>query len=384
MIKSRYARPIRALAFAGLCLAEAGACRHGSLASAPPAAGVTVAPAERAMITPWSEFTGQLAAVQTVEVRPRVSGYIARVDFRDGAQVHAGDPLFSIDRRPYEALLASARAHLARAESAVQLAKAEAARADTLYAARAMAREELETRTNALAQAIADQQVAQASVDTATLDMEWTEVRAPIGGRVSRAVVTAGNYVQAGASLPPLTTIVSQNPIYVYFNADEPAYLALTRHEQAVSVSIALADEFGFPHQARVDFVDNQLDGTTGTIRVRAVLDNSSHVFTPGLFARVRLAASGTHEATLVEDRAVGTDQDKRYVYVVRSDDIVEYRPVQLGPLEHGLRVVTAGVQPGDRVIVDGLQRVRPGAKVAAQLEIPTADSIGSHPLAAK
>jgi multidrug efflux system membrane fusion protein len=383
MITPRSAQPMRALAFAGLLLGTA-ACRHSAPTSVAPPAAVTVAPAGQAMVTPWSEFTGQLAAVQTVEVRPRVSGYIARVDFHDGAQVRAGDPLFSIDRRPYEALLAGAHAQLARALSAVQLAKAEAARADTLYVARAMAREELETRTNALAQAMADQQAAQASVDTATLDMEWTEVRAPISGRVSRAVVTAGNYVQAGVSLPPLTTIVSQNPIYVYFNADEPSYLALTRHEQAVSVSIALADEFGFPHQARVDFVDNQLDGTTGTIRVRAVLDNARHVFTPGLFARVRLVAGDAREVTLVEDRAVGTDQDKRYVYVVRADDIVEYRPVQLGPLDHGLRVITAGVQPGDRVIVDGLQRVRPGAKVAAQLEVPTADSVGSRPLAAK
>jgi membrane fusion protein, multidrug efflux system len=335
-------------------------------------------------VTLWSQFNGQLAAVQTVEVRPRVSGYVSHVDFRDGAEVRAGDPLFTIDRRPYEALLAGARAQLARAESAVQLAKAEVARADTLFAARAMAREELETRTNALAQAMADRQAAQASVDTATLDLEWTDVRAAISGRVSRAVVTAGNYVQAGASLPPLTTIVSQDPMYVYFNADEPSYLALSRSSQAVSVSIALADESGFPHPARVDFVDNQLDGTTGTIRLRAILDNSRREFTPGLFARVRLAAGGPRAATVVEDRAVGTDQDKRYVYVVRSDDVVEYRAVQVGPLEGGLRVVTGGVQPGDRVIVDGAQRVRPGAKVSAQLEVPAGDSAGSRPLASK
>jgi multidrug efflux system membrane fusion protein len=369
---------------AACSVALATACHHEPQPSAPPLTAVTVAPARHALVTPWSQFTGQLAAVQTVEVRPRVSGYVAHVDFRDGTEVRAGDPLFSIDRRPYEALLAGARAQLARAQSAVQLAKAEVARADTLYAARAMAREELETRTNALAQAMADQQAAQAAVDTATLDLEWTDVRAAISGRVSRAAVTAGNYVQAGVSLPPLTTIVSQDPMYVYFSADEPSYLALTRHGQAVSVSIELADESGFPHPARVDFVDNQLDGTTGTIRLRAVLDNSRREFTPGLFARVRLAASGAREATVVEDRAVGTDQDKRYVYVVRSDDVVEYRAVQVGPMEGGLRVVTGGVQPGDRVIVDGVQRVRPGAKVSAQLEVPAGDSAGSRPLAGK
>jgi RND family efflux transporter MFP subunit len=349
----------------------------------PPTPAVTVAPARQGAVTDWNEFTGQFSAVQSVEVRPRVSGYVVRVAFREGADVHRGDTLFLIDPRPYEAVLTTAQAQLARAQSAVQLATTEAARAETLLAARALAREELETRTNALTQAQADLRGARAAVDTAMLSVEWTAVRAPISGRVSRAAVTAGNYVQSGASLTPLTTIVSQDPIYVYFNADEQSYLALTAAGASPSgskgqtVLIGLADETGFPHHGRVDFVDNQLDGTTGTIRVRAVLDNHDRRLTPGLFARVRLAGGPSHDATLVEDRAIGTDQDKRYVYVVKAESTVDYRPVELGPLHDGLRVVNSGIQPGERVIVDGLQRVRPGVKVVAQLE-PGADSSGS------
>jgi RND family efflux transporter MFP subunit len=268
-----------------------------------------------------------------------------------------------------------------------------------------MAREEEETRASALAQAVAEERSAQAAIDTATLDLDWTVVRAPITGRVSRAGVTAGNYVQTGASLTPLTTIVSQDPLYVYFNADEQSYLALVRGgasperpaASGATVAIGLADETGFPHAARVDFIDNQLDGTTGTIRVRAVVNNPDHRLTPGLYARVRLAGGAPHEATLIEDRAVGTDQDKRFVYVVKPDSTVEYRAVQVGPLDEGLRVVNSGVAPGDRIVVDGLQRVRPGAKVVAQLEAPAADSgstrvisalggtiAGAHPSRAK
>jgi multidrug efflux system membrane fusion protein len=363
------------------------ACHGDPAPSAPPPPAVTVAPAKRATVTPWSEFPGQFASVQTVEVRPRVSGYIARVAFQEGAEVRAGDPLFVIDARPYAATLAGAQAQLSRAQAAVQLARSEAARADTLVAARAMAREDQETRASALAQALADERSAQAAIDTATLDVDWTVVRAPITGRVSRAAVTAGNYVQSGASLNPLTTIVSQDPLYVYFNADEQSYLALVRggasgvHATAsgAAVAIGLADEPGFPHAARIDFVDNQLDGTTGTIRVRAVVNNPDHRLTPGLYARVRLAAGAPYEATLIEDRAVGTDQDRRYVYVLKPDSTVDYRPVQVGPLDQGLRVVTSGVQPGDRIVVDGLQRLRPGAKVVAQLEAPAPDSGSSR-----
>ena len=371
----------------GVTITLAAACHGDPPPQAPPPPAVTVAPAKRATVTPWSEFTGQFSAVQTVEVRPRVSGYISRVAFQEGAEVHVGDTLFLIDGRPYAATLDGAQAQLARAQAAVQLAKSEAARADTLVAARAMAREDQETRASALTQALAEERSAQAAIDTATLNLNWTAVRAPITGRVSRAGVTAGNYVQTGASLTPLTTIVSQDPLYVYFNADEQSYLTLVRggaspaHPAAsgATVAIALADETGFPHPARIDFIDNQLDGTTGTIRVRAVVNNPDHRLTPGLYARVRLGGGAPQQATLIEDRAVGTDQDKRFVYVLKPDSTVEYRPVQVGPLDQGLRVVNRGVAPGDRIVVDGLQRVRPGAKVVAQLEAPATDSGSSR-----
>jgi len=374
---SQYPHPMRPIILVFL-VALVAACHSDPSPTAPARPMVTVAPAMSAMITPRREFTGQFAAVQAVEVRPHVSGYIARVEFHEGTEVNAGDALFVIDPRPYEAALAGAHAQMLRAESAVRLGQAETGRAETLYAIHAMAREELDTRASALAQALADVRTAQAAIDTATLDLQWTIVRAPIRGRVSRAAVTAGNYVQTGLSAAPLTTIVSQAPIYVYFNADEQSYLAMGPGERG-TVAIGLTDETGFPHPARIDFVDNQLDGTTGTIRVRAVIDNRDRRLTPGLFARVQLVTGQQYRATLVEDRAVGTDQDKRYVYVVKADSTIDYRAVQIGPLDNGLRVVTSGVAPGDRVVVDGLQRVRPGAKVITQPEPAAADTSATH-----
>ncbi|HTA74458.1 MAG TPA: efflux RND transporter periplasmic adaptor subunit [Gemmatimonadaceae bacterium] len=350
------------------------ACHGNPSPTAPARPTVTVAPAMSAMITPRREFTGQFAAVQAVEVRPHVSGYIARVEFREGTEVTAGDALFEIDPRPYQAALAGARAQMLHAQSAVHLAQVLTVAAETLYAVHAMAREELDTRASTLAQSMADARAAQAAVDTATLDLEWTVVRAPISGRVSRAAVTAGNYVQTGVTAAPLTTIVSQDPIYVYFNADEQSYLAMGPGERG-TVAIGLADETAFPHAARIDFVDNQLDGTTGTIRVRAVVDNRDRRLTPGLFARVQLVTGQPYRATLIEDRAIGTDQDKRYVYVVKADSTIDYRVVEIGPLDNGLRVATSGIAPGDRVVVDGLQRVRPGLKVVAQPEPVAADT---------
>jgi len=371
--RSQYPPPMRLIIMVFLA-ALVAACHGDPPPTAPARPTVTVAPAMSAMVTPRREFTGQFAAVQAVDVRPHVSGYIARVEFREGADVAAGDALFVIDPRPYQAALAGARAQMLRAQSAVHLAQVETVRAETLYAVHAMALEELDTRASSLAQAMADTRAAQAAMDTATLDLEWTVVRAPISGRVSRAAVTAGNYVQTGVSASPLTSIVSQDPIYVYFNADEQSYLAMGPGDRG-TVAIGLADETGFPHAARIDFVDNQLDGTTGTIRVRAVVDNHDRRLTPGLFARVQLVTGQPYRATLIEDRAIGTDQDKRYVYVVKADSTTDYRVVQIGPLDNGLRVATSGIAPGDRVVVDGLQRVRPGLKVVAQPEAAAADT---------
>src|SRR5258705_823193 len=326
---------------------------------------VAVAPALQRTVGDWNGLTGQFAAVQTVEVRPQVAGYVIRVAFHEGADVRAGDTLFVIDPRPYTAALATTQAQLARERSALGLAVAEAARAETLFAANATSRGDLETRTASLARARADVGAGEGAVETARMNREWTVVRAPIDGRVGDAAVTRGNYVQSGSTTTPLTTIVSQDPMYVYFPVDEQSYL---RHATAAgrsqAVGIGLANEAGYPRVGRIDFVDNQLDVASGTIRLRAVVGNRGRRLTPGMFARVRLAGGPSHPATVVEDRAIGTDQDRNFVYVVRADSTVEYRSVQLGRADSGYRVVQSGVVAGERVIVDGLQRVRPGSKV--------------------
>jgi RND family efflux transporter MFP subunit len=328
---------------------------------------VTVALALQRTVGDWNALTGQFAAVQNVEVRPQVAGYVIRVAFHEGADVRAGDTLFVIDPRPYTAALATTQAQLARERSALGLAVAEAARAETLFAANATSRGDLETRTASLARARADVGAGEAAVETARLNREWTVVRAPIDGRVGNAAVTRGNYVQSGSTTTPLTTIVSQDPMYVYFPVDEQSYLRhATGAGRSQSVGIGLANEAGYSRVGRIDFVDNQLDVASGTIRLRAVVDNRGRRLTPGMFARVRLAGGPSHPATVVEDRAIGTDQDRKFVYVVRADSTVEYRPVQLGSMDSGYRVVQSGVAAGERVIVEGLQRVRPGSKVIA------------------
>jgi RND family efflux transporter MFP subunit len=342
---------------------------------APPPPAVTVASVPEREVTDWDEFTGRLEAVDAVEIRPRVSGYIRRVAFAEGKEVRKGEVLFEIDPRPYEAELARAEAQLEQARTGAELAAKEVERARRLVVVQAISREEFDSRTSAEAQGGASVRAAQAAVRTAQLNLDWTRVRSPIAGRVGRAEVTAGNLVQAG---PPaatlLTTVVSLDPIYAYFEGDERSYLkyaALTGSK----VFIGLADEDGFPHEGRVDFVDNRLDPESGTIRARAVLSNTDHRFTPGLFARIRLAGGKEYRAPLVVDRAVGTDQDKKFVLVLGPDSTVGYRPVQLGPLVDGLRVVTSGLQPGERVVINGLQRVRPQMKVTPTLTAMAADS---------
>ena len=314
---------------------------------------VAVAAALQRTVGDWNELTGQFSAVQNVDVRPQVAGYVIRVAFHDGADVRAGDTLFVIDPRPYAAALATAQAQLARERSALGLAVAEAARAETLFAANATSRDDLETRIASLARARAEVAADEAAVETARLNLEWTVVHAPIDGRVSNAAVTRGNYVQNGSTTTPLTTIVSQDPIYVYFPVDEQSYLRRADGAgRSQLVGIGLANESGYPHVGRIDFVDN----------------HDRHL-APGMFARVRLAGGPSRSATVVEDRAIGTDQDRKFVYVVKADSTVEYRPVQLGRVDSGYRVVQSGVTAGERVIVDGLQRVRPGSKVVASAQ---------------
>src|SRR5437016_4053180 len=354
------------LLLSGLALA---ACRERP--AAPPPPQVTVAPVVQREIADWEEFTGHFEAINAVEVRPRVTGFVQRVAFVEGAIVRAGDALFVIDQRPYEADVARAEAMLEQARARKQLADMELERAQKLVSTQAISREELDARTSGRAEGDAAIRAADAALRIARLNLEWTVVRAPISGRVGRAEITRGNVVQAGAPSPTLlTTIVSIDPIYVYFDTDEQAYLKYMAAQSAGpsgrEVLIGLANESGFPHQGRLNFVDNRVDGTSGTIRARALLSNPNRQFTPGLFARVRLLGSDRHVATMVQDQAIGTDQDRKFVLVLKSDNSVEYRPVTTGRVVDGLRTVESGLKPGERVVINGMLRVRPGMKVAA------------------
>jgi RND family efflux transporter MFP subunit len=342
---------------------------------AAPLPQVSVASVLSRKVTESDEFTGRFEAVERVEIRPRVSGYIASVNFTEGSEVRKGDVLFVIDPRPYEAERDRARAQLAQARSQLVLAKSERDRATSLLAQHAISQEEFDTRTAGREQAEANVAAAQAALDAAALNLSFTRVSAPISGRISRALVTSGNLVGSGQTL--LTTLVSLDPIYVSFDGDEQEYLKYTKHARARQgsgapdaasvVKVGLADESGYPHQGVMVFVDNALDPATGTIRSRARLDNHERLFTPGLFARVQLLGNASHDAVLINDSAVGTDQTVRYVLVVSSGNKIEYRPVQLGPVIDGLRVVQSGLAPGETIVVNGLQRVRPGAQIQPQ-----------------
>jgi multidrug efflux system membrane fusion protein len=360
-------------------LLSSGCGQEPPAAAAPPE--VMVAKVVSKRITDWDEYTGRFQAVDTVEVRPRVSGYIDRVLFREGQTVKRDEVLAVIDPRPYQADYDRAKAGLVLAKSQRELANLEAERVQKLKDSGAVSQEELDERLSALHQQEANVAAAQAALDSAALNLSFTSVRAPINGRVSRAEVTRGNLVTGGNNGGTLlTTIVSVDPIYVYFEGDENAYLryqALARagerpssRDAANPVRIGLANEEGFPHEGHMDFVDNQLDVRTGTIRGRAVLDNKDGQFTPGLFARVQLLGSKEYDALLIEDRAVGTDQNQTYVFVLGPDNKIDYRPVQLGRAMEGLRIVRKGLKPGDVVVVNGLQRVRPGVQVTPKMVV--------------
>src|SRR5438477_12378032 len=325
----------------------------------PPLPQVTVAAAISRKVTEFDEFTGRFEAVERVEVRPRVSGYISSVNFTDGSEIKKGDVLFVIDPRPYVAERDKARAQLAQARSQLALARSERDRATQLVSQHAISREEFDTRTSGSEQAQANVEAAQAALDAAALNLEFTRVTAPISGRISRALVTSGNFVTNGQT--PLTTLVSLDPIYVSFDGDEQEYLKYTKvardpargssRDAHSPVLVGLADESGYPHQGVMVFVDNALDPTTGTIRSRALLDNGDRLFTPGLFARLRLLGAHEHEAVLINDSAVGTDQTVRYVLVIGAGNKAEYRPVQLGPVVDGLRVVESGLASGETIV---------------------------------
>lgn len=342
-------------------LALAGCGTPSAGQSGPLPAHVDVAPVVRKDVRQWDEFTGHIAAVETVELRPRVSGYIDRIAFKEGQEVKKGDLLFVIDQRPYQAQLEQAQAQFSRAQSDARLAHSQNARAEVLVAAKAISREDFDSRHAAMESGDASARAAEASVTAARLNLQFTEVRAPISGRISRAYVTAGNLAQADSTL--LTTIVSLDPMYVYFDTDEQTYLryedqAKNGREHGSPVRVGLANETGYPHDGTLDFIDNQVDPNTGTIRARAVLPNADHLLTPGLFARVQLQGTAPFSAVLVSDKAILTDQDRKYVYVLGPDSTAQRRDVVLGSSVDGLRVVTSGLKPTDRVVVDGLQKV--------------------------
>lgn len=357
-------------------------------ASAPPPPPVTVAPAIERQVTEWDDFTGQLEAVDRVEVRPRVSGHIQQVAFREGSEVKAGDVLFVIDPRPYATELARANAERERTRTRLALAVSELERAERLATVQAISREELDAKKSAVAELRAAVDVAESAVADARLDLEWTRVRSPIAGRVGRAAVTEGNLVQAGGPGDlPLTTVVSIDQMRVSFETDERTFLKYAELMRAgtrpaargsAPVRMGLASEPGYPHVGRLDFVDNHVDPATGTIRVRAVFSNAERKFTPGLFARVRLEGGQPHPATLVPDRAIGTDQDRKFVLVLKPDSTVDYRAVELGRLVDGLRVIEDGLEPGERIVVSGTQRARPGTKVTAMAAKPDSTAVAT------
>lgn len=337
----------------------------------PPPPTVSAATVVVKRVTPLGEFNGRIEAIDSVELRPRVSGYIESVNYTEGQEVEKGDVLFTIDDRSYRAELSRAEAELARARTQAALARSEADRDRVLIQKNAISTEEFERSVAAAERAQADVQAAQAAVDQARLNLEWTRVRSPIKGRAGRARVTVGNLVTANDPGSVLTTLVSLDKVYVYFDADETTFLRFvgTQRNSTLPVRIGLASEEGYPHLGQLNFLDNQLTRQTGTISVRALLDNTDRRFTPGLYARVQLPVSNEFEALLIQDKAILTDQDRKYVYVVAEDGSAQRRDVQLGPTAEGLRIVRSGLEPGDRVIVEGVRRVlRPGMPVNAQL----------------
>ena len=336
----------------------------------------------------WDEFTGRIAAPDAVEVRARVSGYIERIAFKDGDEVNAGALLFVIDPRPYGAAYDSAVAQLERARATAQLAQTQDQRAQVLIGADAISRDEFETRRAGLSQTRAEVRAAEAAVATAQLNLGFTEVRSPIAGRVSRAMLTVGNLVQADQSV--LTSVVSQDPVYVYFQPDEQTFLRYAelarkgeRAKSANAVRVGLATDTGYPYAGTVNFVNNQVDPTTGTINLRAVVPNRNRVFTPGLFARVQLEGSPEFTALLIDDKAVMTDQDRKYAYVIGPENKVTRKDLVLGGLIDGLRVVRSGLDAHDKVIVGGLQKIfAPNTPVKPNLVVmgapPAAASVAS------
>jgi len=366
---------IAALATAGLvglslagCEDATGKTAAATTSAAPAAPPVSAAIVLEKPVAETQEFSGRLEAVERVEIRSRVSGFITSVNFKPGSEVKKGDVLFVVDPRPYQAEATRAQAAAASARAKADLAKRELARAESLMADKAIARREFDEAAAGQKELEASAAAAQAQYEAARLNLAYTRVVSPIDGRVSKAEITIGNLVDPSAVL---TSVVSLERIYASFDGDEETYLrvgARARDGAPVAVRVGLANEEGFPHEGTLEFVDNQLDTRTGSVRMRATFENKDGALVPGLFARVQLGAADSRKAVLINERAVGTDQSRKFVFVVGADGKAEYRPVTLGPVVDGLRVVRSGVKPGEKIVVNGLQRVRPGAPVAPQV----------------
>jgi multidrug efflux system membrane fusion protein len=359
--------PLSGLALVGLLLAGCG--KPAPEAGAPPAPELPVASPLQQKVTDWDIYTARVEATDIVDVRSRVGGYLSEVAFKDGDYVQKGTLLFVIDTRPYEAEVKRAAGVLEQARAQFGLAKLEYDRAASLRQKSVISSEEHDSKKANLTQANAAIQSSEAALDTATLDLEFCRIHAPISGRVGRAMVTVGNLVQPAEKV--LTTIASQDPMYVYFNADENSYLryqALLGKDGwgngKMPVGLERADEKNFPHTGTLDFVDNRIDPSTGTIRMRGVFENKEGLLTSGLFARVRVPASEEYEALLIPDSAIGNDQGQNYVLVVDDKNTVQNRPVEIGPLYNGLRIIRSGLQPEDRIALSGLMVARPGTVI--------------------
>ncbi|ACY32863.1 efflux transporter, RND family, MFP subunit [Comamonas thiooxydans] len=348
--------------------------------AAAPAVPVSAAQVLQQDVTLWNEFSGRLEAVQRVDVQPRVSGAVQAVHFKEGALVRAGDLLFTVDPAPYVAEVDRAEAQVVAAKARMAYTQSESERATRLWDERAIAQKEYDERVNARREADANLRAAQAALQTAKLNLGYTQVKAPVSGRVGRIEVTVGNLVSSGAGAPVLTTLVSVDPMYASFDADEQIVAQALQGLQSASqgrstralietipVQMGVGTSGGTPYAGHLQLIDNQVDAKSGTVRVRAVFGNVDGTLMAGQFARIRMGQPQTTQAVLINERAVGTDQSKKFVLVIGADNKAEYREVQLGAPVDGLRVVTSGLKAGERIVVNGLQRVRPGVVVAPQ-----------------
>lgn len=358
----------------------AGCGNSGPAPAVPPSGQMPPVPVKagnplKKEMTEWDEYTGRIEALESVDIRARASGYLDRVNFKDGDRVKKGDLLFVIDPRPYRAELNRAEAELERARTRLELARNSLQRAEHLRKSKAISEEDYDGRSKAVRESSAAVRSAEADVQTARLNLDFTEIRAPIGGRIGRELITIGNLVNADQTL--LTTIVSTDPMYVYVDADERAVLRYRRlaesgqrtsaRDARIPAELALLDETGFPHQGYIDYVEPRMDAGTGTLRARGVFPNPNELLSPGFFARLRIHAGKPHETLLIPERAIGTDQGQKFVWLAKADGSVEYRRIVPGVQYGALRAVAEGLQPEDRVVIEGIQKLRPGVKIQAE-----------------